>query len=283
MKIALADIETNGLTPDKIHFIRVKTLDGFVNTFFDMNLFATWVEIYQPDRWVFHNGLGFDVWWINKLIKPLINPRHVIDTAVVSRLVDYKKFNTHSLAELGQYLGVHKGTYTGSWDVCNDDMIKYGEQDVEVLEAVFNHYKPQITDLSWAMAMRVEHDMAIVCHDMSGNGFHFDKAKAEAVLEEITTRIGVIEKELQEAFPPRLKEVKRLKYRIKKDGQPVAAVTKAAEEYTLTKIEGDELVCYSEIDFNPASSQDRIDALWDAGWKPWVKTKGHKNFEKAVR
>lgn len=280
MKIILSDIETDGLYPSKIHFIRVKTLDGFTNTFFDMNVFKIWVEFYKPDKWVFHNGLGYDVWHINRLVAPLINPRDIVDTMVVSRLVDSGKFATHSLKELGQFLGVYKQDFEGPWDVCTPEMIEYGEQDVEVLEAIFNHYKPYITDPSWSKAMRVEHDMAIVCYDMQKNGFLFDKSKAEEMLKSITLEMLELEDSFQKEFPPKLVEVNRLKYRTKKDGSLYSSVEEAMSKYPLTKVDGEELLCFDYKSFNPGSSIDRIDVLWEAGWKPKVKTKGYKKFER---
>ena len=283
MKIVLADTEANGLNPTKIHFIRVKTLDGFAFTFFDMEAFTLWVTVYKPDKWVFHNGLGYDVWVINRLVGPLINPRDVVDTAVVSRLVNYNKFSTHSLKELGQYLGVFKGEYTGDWDVCTPEMVAYGEQDVEVLEAIFNHYKPQIMDPAWAKAMRVEHDMAIICHDMSTNGFYFDEVKAKELLDSIQREMKVIEDNFATTYPPKLVEVNRIKYRQKADGSLYKNVEDAMTKYPMTRVEGDELVCFDYEPFNPASPKHRIDVLWDAGWKPTQKTKGHKKFEKESR
>jgi hypothetical protein len=284
MKIAIADVEANGLKPTKIHFIRVKTLDGFVMTFFDMLAFEAWVTFYQPDKWVFHNGLGYDCWVINRLVKEgLINPFSVIDTMVVSKLVNYSKFSTHSLKELGEYLGVFKGEYTGTWDECTPEMIEYGEQDVEVLEAIFNHYKPQIYDPAWALSMRVEHDTAMVCYDMGKQGFKFDIPKAKAMLEEIESEIKVLEDGFKSAFPPKLVEVKRIKYRTKKDGSLFSSVTDAMEGYPLTKIEGDDLVCFDYEEFNPGSPQQRIDILWEAGWKPKDMTDGHKKFLREKR
>ena len=283
MKLAFADIETDGLSPSKIHFVRVKTQDGFVNTFFDMNVFKTWVEFYQPDKWVFHNGIAFDVPVINRLVAPLINPRSVIDTFVVSKLVGYNKFITHSLEELGEHVGYKKLKYDGPWDICTPEMIKYGEQDVEVLMEIFEYYKDYIMSADWSKAMRVEHDMAIICHDMSTNGFSFDKPAAEAMLSELNKEIEVIEKSFEVAFPPKLVEVNRLKYRTKKDGSLFSTVEDAMDKYPLTKVEGDELICFDYKSFNPASSIDRIDALWEAGWKPKVKTKGFKKFEKELR
>ena len=280
MKLVFADIETDGINPTKIHFIRVKTNDGFIMTFFDMACFKVWVEVYQPDKWVFHNGLGYDVWHINRLVAPLINPRSVVDTFVVSKLVGYNKFITHSLEELGEYLGVKKGNFNGPWDVCTEEMIKYGEQDVEVLEAVYEHYQDYITSADWAKAMRIEHDMAIISWDMSNNGFTFDKPSAERMLEDLNAEMKTLEDSFQKEFIPKLEEVNRLKYRTKKDGSLFSNVEEAMAKYPLTNVEGDELVCFDYHVFNPASAIDRIDALWDAGWKPKVKTKGFKKFEK---
>ncbi|RTL05391.1 hypothetical protein EKK58_08315 [Candidatus Dependentiae bacterium] len=280
MRLVFADIEADGLYPTKIHFIRVKTLDGFVNTFFDMSVFKIWVEIYKPDKWIFHNGLGYDVWHINRLVGPLINPRSVIDTFVVSRLVAFEKFNTHSLDELGEFLGIKKFKYDGPWDVCTQEMIEYGEQDVEVLEAIFNHYKEYICSIDWAKAMRVEHDMAIVCYDMNQNGFTFDKEEGEKLLASVDSEMKALEESFQKEYPPKLVEVNRLKYRTKKDGSLYSTVEEAMSKYPLTRVEGDELICFDYQAFNPGSPVDRIDVLWDAGWKPWMKTKGHKKFEK---
>ena len=282
-KLVFADVEADGLVPTKIHFIRVKTNDGFIQTFFDMSVFKTWVEFYQPDKWVFHNGLGYDVWVINRLVAPLINPRSIIDTFVVSRLVNFEKFITHSLDELGEYLGIKKLKYNGPWDVCTKEMVTYGEQDVEVLEAIFDYYKDYIYSTDWAKAMRVEHDMAIVSWDMNQNGFSFNKTEAEGLLSEVDFEMKALEDSFQKEFPPKLVEVNRLKYRTKKDGTLFSTVEEAMTKYPLTKVEGDELLCFDYEAFNPGSPIDRIDVLWGAGWKPWMKTKGHKKHEKENR
>lgn len=39
------------------------------------------------------------------------------------------------------------------------------------------------------------------------------------------------------------------------------------DKYPLTKVEGDELLCFDYEAFNPGSPIDRIDVLWGAGWK----------------
>lgn len=287
MKIYLSDCEANGLDPDVIHCVCIKVWPtGERHTFLDMDKFASFVDNNPPDRWAFHNGLGYDVRVINKLVRNnLIDPYKVIDTMVVSKLVNYKKYNTHSLKELGEALKVYKGDYSGGWEVRTPEMVEYCVQDVEVLEAIFNSQKKFLFDPSWAKAMRVEHDMAIICDTMSKDGFPFDTRRAKVLMSSIEKEIKELEDNLKTAFPPELKEVKRLKYRLLKDSdEPVAVVKKAMEEHPHYYVDADGmLVCHDFIEFNPGSPVDRIDALWKAGWKPVDKTDGHKDFLKSKR
>lgn len=288
MKIYLADCEANGLDPDVIHCVCVKSWpDGQKWSFTDMEEFEKFVDAHQPDRWVFHNGLGYDVRVLNKCIRhDLIDPAKVIDTLVVSKLINYKKFSTHSLKEIGTHLKVIKGEYTGGWEHYSGEMLEYCKQDVEVLEAIFNLYRKQIFDPEWRKSLRVEHDMAIICQDMTTNGFKFATEEAIALLRHhIDVDIRYLEDKLRLAFPPELKEVKRLKYRVLKEtGEPVAAIQKAMEQYPHFYVTPDnEFVCSDFVEFNPASPKDRIDALWKAGWKPVDKTEGYKDFLKEKR
>jgi DNA polymerase-1 len=85
--------------------------------------------------------------------------------------------------------------------------------------------------------------------------------------------MDTLEDQFQIDFPPKLTEINRLKYRLKKDGTEMATVQKAKERHAITNIEGEDLVCFDWVDFKPGSSRVRIDALWDAGWNPVDKTK----------
>ena len=112
--------------------------------------------------------------WCKKLIDPdLIPLSKVIDTYVCSQLFDYKKFQTHSLSEIGKYLGVHKGDYTGGFETYSSEMLEYCEQDVEVLEALFLLMLKDINDPDWKEALKTEQDMAYLCYVMNSNGFTF--------------------------------------------------------------------------------------------------------------
>lgn len=277
MKLYCLDAEWDGDKESVIHCIVVKEYPkGQDKTFTDLNEFKKWRKDTIVDRFIIHNGLTSDVPVINKVAgEVILEPGKVIDTFVVSRLVDYNKFNTHSLKELGQHLGVYKGDYTGDWGVCTKEMIEYCEQDVEVLKAITKMLWLHIVDPKLAEAMRLEHEVATICDDMQRNGFLFDKDKAEDLLEEVKDEMETLENRFKKNFPSKLVEVKRLKMRYTKDGVPYATVLRAMSDYPKTEVDGDELVVYDYKEFNPGSSKDRIDVLWDAGWEPVEKTKGY--------
>lgn len=233
------------------------------------------------DKFVFHNGLQFDVPVINNILgEVVIDFRDVIDTLVVSRTVDYNIKGGHSLDAWGKRVGLFKGVFKdfdGGW---TQEMEDYCINDVEVTIKVYNKFKPVLTDKSWWKALRVEHDIQWLCWQMHVDGFAFDEDTAEELLGEILERMDRLQDQFEVDFPPTLQEVKRIKYRKKQDGSLYSNVVKALEEYTHTRVEGDELVCLDYVPFMPSSPQQRIDRLWEAGWRPYEKTKGHIQFER---
>lgn len=280
--IAICDIETTAL-PEAGHFhcaaVKIAGKDHPPKLFTDLNRMLS--DFRYVDKWVFHNGLGFDVPKINELVGyEAIKPEDCIDTMVVSKLVDYKKFNTHSLKEIGVHLKVHKGDYDGGWDTYTKEMGDYCIQDVVVLEAMWEHFKPYIMDPTWADAMRLEHDMAIVSHDMQRKGFKFKIPEAEEMLASVTEDMKFLEDGFSTAFPPKLVPDRTIKMRRRLDGKLYPNVLNAMATSPKVEIsdDGEELVIFESKEFNPASTKQRVDVLWDAGWLPTAKTKGHKKF-----
>lgn len=285
------DIETDALDATRIWVICTEDVDTgeklqFLNVDTDQQERNRFIELCRNvSHFVFHNGLGFDIKVINRLVEPnLIDPKKVIDTLVVSRLVDYTLDGRgHSLDAWGRRLGDHKISFK-DFSALTDEMIEYCHQDVTVTVKLYNRFKSVIQDPEWQDALRCEHDIQILCEEMTANGFYFDKRKAETLLEEIHGRMADLEAGFQVDFPPILTEVNRLKYRLKDDGTPYASVTKAREKYFQTRVDYSvtpwELVCLDWIEFNPASPKQRIDRMWEAGWQPYEKTKGHIEYER---
>tara|TARA_R100000231_G_scaffold104428_1_gene77420 strand:- start:185 stop:1075 length:891 start_codon:yes stop_codon:yes gene_type:complete len=238
------------------------------------------------DQFIFHNGIGFDVPIINRLIGHTIDLDKVLDTLVVSRLFDYGIKGGHSLKAWGMRLGDYKLDFK-DFSKLSEEMIEYCHKDVTVTVQLFNKLKEVILSEQWQDSLRCEHDIQILCEQMKDNGFYFNKQKAEDILDEVHQRMAYLENTFQEDFPPKLEEVNRIKYRRKADGSLYTSVSKAQHHYAKTEVvysdDGAELVCYDFIDFNPASPKMRIDRLWDAGWKPIEKTKGHTEYEREQR
>ena len=286
MKIVVSDIETNGLEgSDKLWLCGGKDLTTgeihkFENCHEDPVAKAAAIKWYESaDLIIGHNFIQFDAVMLNKLLKPrLIDPKKVIDTLIVSRLVDYDidipkgAKSPHSLQAWGMRMGKHKGDYH-DFSQFTDEMVEYWYQDIEVTSALYDKFSDTIWNPDWSLALRTEHNLQIELVRTQYYGFYFDKVKAEFLLNSVQQKMKTLEDQFQIDFPPKMEEVNRIQYRLKKDGTEMATVTKAKERYAMTTLDGDELVCHDWIEFKPGSSRDRIDVLWDAGWTPVDRTK----------
>ncbi len=293
MKIVAMDIETDAIDATRIWVICAKDVDtGETEQFLNVSHIEEEKQRFieycaDVDCFVFHNGIGFDVPVINRMLGQVIDPHKVLDTLIVSRLVDYTLDGKgHSLKAWGRRLGDLKLDFK-DFSALTEEMIFYCHQDVTVTTLLFNKLKPVINDPTWDEAIRCEHEIQMLCEDMTSDGFYFDRSQADLLLDEIELRMLELTDAFQEDFPPQLQEVNRIKYRRKADGSLFSNVTKAQENYEQTKVDWSvkppELVCYDYIEFNPASPKMRIERLWEAGWTPYEKTKGHIEYERASK
>jgi DNA polymerase I len=279
----IVDIETESLTPKKIHCIVTRTFPGdevqvFTNLHSDPEERTRWAAFVPTvTTWVAHNGISFDVPVINRLSGAKIGLRNVVDTVIVSRLQDSARLGGHSLEAWGERLGFPK-SYFKAFEALTQEMIDYCIQDTLVTAKLFKKLLPFIKDPKNKAALRVEHDMQMICSDMSANGFYFDADGGRARLDQIHRQMKALEDEFQVCFPPQLVEVNRIKYRVKANGELYKNVADAYAKYALVLRDGDDLVCKDYQLFDPASPKQRIDRLWEAGWKPKDMTKGHKDF-----
>lgn len=290
MRIVVSDIETDAIeNPDTLWLhggIDLKTRERFQFEPFrgekEKQEAIKWSE--SVDLWIGHNFIPYDAKQLNRLLRPrLIDPTKVIDTMVVSRLLHYDRptppgcKSGHSLKAHGIRLGIHKGDFS-KFDQWSEEMVEYWKGDLDVTEVLFEDFKPYIYDPDWKSSMRVEHDIQIEMERQKYYGFDFDSEKAKPMLESITKKMKVLEAGFQEDFPPTLEHVKTLNYVVKKDGQEGVHVQNAKQNHAMTKVEDGQLLCYDYVPFKPGSPQRRVDVLWEAGWKPFEKTKTHQKF-----
>jgi len=280
MRTVIADIETNGLAGDIIWCIVTKELGSKAYKSWDIKTgFDGFVEYAKSvDKWAFHNGINFDVPVINRHLGDVIKFEQIIDTFVVSRLVNYSNYKGHGLDEIGISLGQPK-TVFNDWENYSPEMLSYCKDDVDLGEKIYKKYEKYINDPEWALSMSIEHNTARICKEMHDNGFKFDLDLAYKLLPQIKERLNELEAGMQEAWPPELCEVNRVQYRFKADGSLYETVNKAVANYPKTAIDDTELVCFDWTSFNPGSSKDRVEKLWEAGWNPTEKTKTHYQFD----
>jgi DNA polymerase-1 len=293
MRIVVSDIETEGLNNcEKLWICGGKDLSTgevtrFDNCHEDPVAKAAAIEWYEAaDLIVGHNFLSFDAVQLNSLLKPrLVDPKKIVDTLIISRLVDYgiqipkgaKK--PHSLQAWGIRLGLYKGDHN-DWSQWSQEMVDYWYQDIEVSQALYEHFSSVIKNPDWRKSLRAEHDLQTELVRAKYYGFAFDSGKAEMLLNSVQNEMQELHTKFEVDIPPRLTLVNTIKYRVKQDGDLMASVVKAKERYDLTDRQGDDLLCYNWINFKPSSSKDRVDVLWDAGWKPVDKSKAFIKFDR---
>ena len=99
----------------------------------------------KPSELVFHNGIGFDLPALKKILKIdyTIEPdtlldfkcKH-IDTLLLSKILNPDR-DGHSLEDWGNRLGYPKGNYS-DWSRFTPEMLEYCKRDVKLLGRVLN-------------------------------------------------------------------------------------------------------------------------------------------------
>jgi len=222
----LFDIETNGLPRqgmDRLHCIVTKNLDtGEVLRYNDVGTHesvTTGVNILaEADILIGHNIVGFDIPAIQQ-IYPFFEPKaRCYDTLILSRLfqphilsMDFRKkpigmpgklYGRHSLEAWGYRLGDYKGEFgkTSDWSEWSQEMEDYCEQDVHVVETLFNtifrNKLGKFKDAVW-----LEHDLAKIMAFQETAGWPFDVVKAQKLESTLRTEMDKLADHMRETFP----------------------------------------------------------------------------------
>lgn len=180
----------------------------------------------EADKVVFHNGFGFDYWALNKIVGEryglYLDKHQIIDSLIISRLID-STAKRHSLADLGEAVGCPKGDH-GDFTQFSEDMVKYGKQDVRILQKAwkgtnkvrsFGRFYENFRD-----ACDLEFMVAYVIEKQRQHGFRFDLENAYLLEAELRQEQKNLERELQKVFPPIVTERYSEKQIDKKTGKP---------------------------------------------------------------
>lgn len=283
MRQIILDIETDSLTPSVIWVVICRDINS--NEIFSFKE-GEWSKLKkfleEVNLIVAHNGLAFDIPVINRLLKSVlyIDPSLVIDTLVVSRLLDTNREGGHSLEAWGERLGFPKIKFT-DFSKYSQEMEDYCIQDTLVTLKLYKYFEKYIYSPLWKESLRVEHNMVLVCNDLRSNGFHFDVSKGRELYTTISEQLDTLDKELALAFPPRSKLIKEITPKVTKNNTLKRTDFRWVEDGDLTPYSAG--CTFSRIRFeafNAGSPKQVVERLNEAGWKPFEKTDGHIDAEK---
>lgn len=290
MKV-VADVETNGLNPDKIWVIVCREVDNPDNVHIferpDLNPEALLEFSRSVDLWIGHYFLGFDHKQLTRLVPGFsVDPRNVLDTVIVSRLLNYNRKGGHSVENLAGGLGeVKVGKDITDWDTYTPLILDRCINDTLVQLKIYQSQLKYLNMENFKRAVETEHELQIISGKLSENGFPFHKESAERLLAELEDTLRPIDELIQSAFPPVQKEVGRIIPRLTQGGAINAVDFKRLIKYGYASREitvGQEYPLYETVEFNPASPKQIIERLNQAGWAPVEKTKGHIDAEREL-
>jgi len=264
------DIETDDLKATKIWCIVAIDENNKVYQF-EPNQLKEGIKFLQSaDTLIGHNIIGFDIPVIEKLMG--INLHHsckVIDTLVISRLINPNREGGHSLKAWGFTLEYHKTESPEDFTSYNEDMLKYCTQDVRLNKKLY-HYLQTISKGFSKESVNLEHETTRILEQQSRNGFKFNEKEAMLLLGSLNKRKREVEEEVHRTFKPKWVEDKTVTPYIKKDGTlSKRGLTEDEYQYFLKSEEEPEpFVRKKLVEFNLGSRKQIGEYLIDFGWEP---------------
>jgi len=296
------DIETNNLLPD-VNTIWILTIvnrdTGIVTEYSDWDnelpsLSKGLDHLKGADILFGHNIIGYDLIVLRKLAGWSPSPKtSIIDTWILSQLVQYKRKHKHGLEGWGEYL--HKPKVENEvWDHYAPIIRERCKQDVLINLEVYNILATDARKIIakhplFAKGMDVEMRFAMIEANIRDRGWVFDMVAAEKLLGEIHDKLETTERVLEpkiglRTIKPDGTDIKKPAWR--KDGCYTLATSKyfGIEETrgrTDRPIEGE----YCRVAFEQGKiGQIEVikDYLYSIGWKPdeWNMEKINGKFVK---
>jgi DNA polymerase I-like protein with 3'-5' exonuclease and polymerase domains len=246
---AVVDIEADSLNPTKVHCVVAKDVDtGKVYPFPPdlLHGFRDWSQ--GVKQFIMHNGISFDAPVLNRLLGTNIKPHQIVDTLILSQLLNPIRDNGHSLEAWGNRLAMPKGD-VDTFEVYTPDMLEYCKQDVNITHKLFEVLQKEGRGFSKS-SVYLEHQVRLIIDQQEKNGFYLDMQKAMSLYNKLRDEANELEKWAVTNFDPTVVELK-----------------------TKTKY----------IPFNIGSRQQIAERLMELGWKPKQHTdKGNIIINEAV-
>jgi DNA polymerase I-like protein with 3'-5' exonuclease and polymerase domains len=203
LNIVFCDIETDGLDATTI-WCAVCRHNLESEVICNEKDFKEYVSRKAPVKFVFHNGIGFDVPVVERLWNFTFDRSMVTDTLILSRLADPSRSGGHSLRNWGNILGFAKGDHE-DWSQLTPAMIDYCIRDVELTEAVYNRLRVELDGFSQD-SIDLEHEVQWIIQEQERNGWLLDQRLCHVLCAKFKERMNDIESDLQALFPPIIEE-----------------------------------------------------------------------------
>jgi len=290
LKIVI-DIECNALeNPDRIWLVVCKDIDtNELFKFYDITRkkdererLTRFLErcTESGNLLIGHNLLGYD-WPILCACLELdteVILGNAIDTLIISKLVDYSR-SGHSIEDYGIEFGLEKGKFS-DFSKYSPEMETYCERDVEICERIYRKYIRYIHNSLHRPSIDLEQQFQIVVNSLRSSGFCFNRPRAEQLLEKVSVKLQELDKQILEAFPPKLRLIREIHPKETKYGTLSKTDFRWLSDGDITEFNGGPFCRCSWESFNPSSHKQIIDILHNAGWHPVDRTKTHIDTER---
>jgi len=263
------DIETDGLDPSVIWCLVAQDEHGKFHHFYEDTLQEGIKFLQKADRLIGHNILGYDIPVIKKLTGiDLYQSDKIIDTLVLSRLLNPTREGGHSIGKWGPKLGLPKKD-SPEWSTFTKEMLSYCERDVDINYRLFNYLKKESLGFS-KECIKLEHKVTHILEQQKRNGFLFNDEEAMFLASELSFKLQETENKVHETFKPIWVDDKMIKPKLKKDGK-LSKQGLTVQEYSDIidgKLERKAFMRRTLQEFNLGSRKQIGQRLQELGWKP---------------
>ena len=281
------DIEANALeNPTKIWVIVCLDIDTGITHIFrrpsdDENSKQDFLSFCKNcTLWVGHHCLGYDIPCISKLLDYDIPISSVVDTLVVSKLIDYSR-DGHSIEDYGNEFGYPKIKFN-DFSKYSEELEDYCVRDVQICNRIFNKFTRDCNDRRWNIlgprwkrSLSCEQRFQTVVNDLHNNGFGFATDKASKLRDKVCMELERLDEAIKASFPARLTLIREVYPELTKHGTLNRKDFRWVQDGDLSEFNGGPFCRCAWTDFNPSSHKQIVDILHGAGWKPTEKTKTH--------
>ena len=279
MRVVL-DIETDALKATVVHCIVAKDIaTGSIYVFKAEECYRDFPAFTKNvEKYIMHNGISFDAPVLNRLVGVDIKLSQIIDTMLLSQLINPMRDGGHSLDSWGVTLGFPKIGFKDFISL-TEDMVKYCINDVELTHRVYLSMLKDISLIS-PKCVELEHQIRALINEQERNGFTLDIPKAMMLVNRLKDKATAIEREVKQTFYPLPVPGREVTPKFNKDGTLSTTGLRHIDDKSVivgphTSIEFQE--------FNLQSRQQIVRHLMFRGWKPEKHTeKGHPIVDETV-